>query len=224
MAWAIAAAAIASMHEASVGRQRSRCRCVSTCSECGYMGWLPLGRYSRQSIPSGRWTPSRKGTVPRPLSSDPNTKKEAPGGAPQGLQQAGFREGKGRSFTDDEMVQNTIVHQFENRFQSGRDCLVGMARLGHARGVIVGKDDRAAIVLIARLRTARDTHWRHRWCRGTSARKRSRGVASRETRRQRLPVLRWRVSAIDILARWPGWLARHRVEETFLQHADGLPD
>lgn len=73
--------------------------------------------------------------------------REAPGGAPQGLQQAGFRKGEGVSFTDDEMVQNANVHQFENRFQAAGDRLVGMARLGQARGMVVGEDDRCAVVL-----------------------------------------------------------------------------
>src|SRR6266699_2539170 len=63
------------------------------------------------------------------------------------LQEAALGERHGATSRDDEMIEHLDVDECERGFQRSREDLVGVARLGDARRMVVREDHRGGIVL-----------------------------------------------------------------------------
>ena len=64
---------------------------------------------------------------------------------PRLLQQPPTRQRYGRTVTDDQVIEQPDVHQLECGFETPRDALVRVTRLGNAAGVVVGNDHRGGV-------------------------------------------------------------------------------
>src|SRR6266704_1908431 len=102
---------------------------------CPTWGFLPVTWQTRAMESSAAKTAHYKGIGP--LYQAKTTQ----------LQEAALGEGHGAASRDDEMIEHLDVDECERGFQRSREDLVGVARLGDARRVVVREDHGGGVVL-----------------------------------------------------------------------------